>query len=171
MSKPLCMRNAEESEAEGEERREEREEDRSLREGKERQRVREQNLTVWWLEDFHKEEELIFNFKLFLLLQPKSSSMNPKTLITSPAQLRFMGWQRVGHDWATELTDWLTHLSALERNLAESQENRIQFHGWIIEFLRVASRIETNERWDLRETQKSVGVRTYCQKWCREHNL
>lgn len=77
MSKPLCLRNAEESEAEGEERRGEREEDRSLREGKERQREREQNLTVWWLEDSPKEEELIFNFKLFLLLQPKSSSMNP----------------------------------------------------------------------------------------------
>lgn len=46
MSKPLCLRNAEKSEAEGEERREEREEDRSLREGKERQREREQNLTV-----------------------------------------------------------------------------------------------------------------------------
>lgn len=43
MSKPLCMRNAEDSEAEGEERREE---ERSLREGKERQREREQNLVV-----------------------------------------------------------------------------------------------------------------------------
>ena len=148
MSKPLCMRNAEESEAEGEERREEREEERSLREGKERQREREQNLMMWWLEDFHKEEELIFNFKLFLLLQPKSSSMTPETLITSP-----------------------THLPALERNLEESQENRIEFHGWIREFLRLAPRIETNERWDLRETQKSVGVRIYDQKWCREHNL
>lgn len=116
MSKPLCMRNAEESEAEGEERREE---ERSLREGKERQREREQNLMVWWLEDFHNEEELIFNFKLFLLLQPKSSSMTPKTLITSP-----------------------THLPALERNLEESQENRIEFHGWIREYLRLASRID-----------------------------
>ena len=26
----------------------------------------------------------------------------------SPGVLRFMGWQRVGHDWATELSDWLT---------------------------------------------------------------
>lgn len=148
MSKPLCMRNAEESEAEGQERREEREEKRSLREGKERERQREQNLMVWWLEDFHKEEELIFNFKMFVLMQPKSSSMTPKTLITSPIQL-----------------------PTLERNLEESEENRIEFHGWIREFLRLASRIETKERWDLREIQKSVAVRIYCQKWCREHNL
>ena len=27
--------------------------------------------------------------------------------IGKPGMLQFMGWQRVGHDWATELTDWL----------------------------------------------------------------
>ena len=30
-----------------------------------------------------------------------------------PGVLQFMGLQRVGHDWATELTDWLTHWVAL----------------------------------------------------------
>ena len=44
-------------------------------------------------------------------LQPKSSSMTPKTWITSPIQL-----------------------PTLERNLEESEENRIEFHGWIREF-------------------------------------
>ena len=29
-----------------------------------------------------------------------------------PGVLRFMGSQRVGHDWATELTDWLTDWNA-----------------------------------------------------------
>ena len=31
-----------------------------------------------------------------------------------PGVLRFMGSQRVGHDWATELTDWLTGALTLE---------------------------------------------------------
>lgn len=74
-------------------------------------------------------------------MQPKSPSMTPNTLITSPIQL-----------------------PTLERNLEESQENRIEFHGWIREFLRLASRTETKERGDLREIQKSVAVRIYCQE-------
>lgn len=31
-------------------------------------------------EDFHQEEELIFDYKLFMLLQSKFSSMAPETL-------------------------------------------------------------------------------------------
>jgi len=31
-----------------------------------------------------------------------------------PGVLRFMGSQRVGHDWVTELTDWLTSVSSHE---------------------------------------------------------
>lgn len=47
---------------------------RRKREGTER----EQSLVVRGLEDFNKEE-LIFNFKLFVLLQLKSSSLTLKT--------------------------------------------------------------------------------------------
>ena len=37
-----------------------------------------------------------------------------------PGVLRFMGSQRVGHDWATELTDWLNHCSHYKLNYLSS---------------------------------------------------
>lgn len=51
-----------------------RKEKRAKREGRGRKRERERS------EDFHQEEELIFDYKLFMLLQSKFSSMAPETL-------------------------------------------------------------------------------------------
>lgn len=59
-------------------------------------------------EDFHKEEELMVNFKLFMLLQSNPSSMASETLTKSPACL-----------------------PALEINLEEKQQNWLEFPGCV----------------------------------------
>ena len=50
-----------------------------------------------------------------------------------PGVLRFMGSQRVGHDWATELNWWLTWASLIAKsvkNLPSGQETWVWSLGW-----------------------------------------
>ena len=58
-----------------------------------------------------------------------------------PGMLQFMGLQRVGHDWATELTDWLT----------EAELRRSFFYifnkKWILLNNLMLPRINTTMKW------------------------
>ena len=54
-----------------------------------------------------------------------------------PSVLRFMGSQRVGHDWVAELTDWLTICKT---------DNQWEFAGWCRELKLVLC--DNLEGWD-----------------------
>lgn len=58
--------------------RRERRRDEEREKSKKRRKREEERESI--AEDFHQEEELIFDYKLFMLLQSKFSSMAPETL-------------------------------------------------------------------------------------------
>ena len=83
-------------------------------------------------------------------IKPRFPALQADALTSEPpGKLQIMGLQRVGHDWATELTDWLTDWTV--KNTYIRQPNRM--------FVKIISSVQSVFLpWELHEQFRKAAV-------------